>query len=240
MNVSYINVLKNATLAATNENINRPVTNIIHNFLELAFYATGNNSVITITLDSLYDINHIAFDYHNIDTMVVRLYDNLGALLDTQNVTVEQDCNFVYFDTVQDVKTITITITTLSALLYIGGISMGEYSELPRFQQSPEGELELRDSYFSSLNGQTGGNRNRPLLTQKLSFANIPNDQKNEFNDYLIYVQNSMPHFIDMYPDAHNYFSPFWGKAEIKNFPQAKRRISTFEYNLEITYKECR
>lgn len=240
MNVSYINRLKTATLSATNEDLNRPVTNIIHNFLELAFYSTGPNSVITITLDTDRDIDHIAFDYHNINTMTVRFYDNLLALIDTQVIDVQENCNFHYFDTVEDVLTITITVDTLGGLLYIGGISMGEYFELPDFKQSPGGDFLINDKTFKSTGGQKTGNRNFCPFTKVLNFVNISNNEKNNILTYLQYVQNSIPHFIDLYPDAQDYNKPFYGSMELNKVPIPKRRISTWEWDLSLKYEECR
>jgi len=240
MIVSYDNVLKNGTIAATNENINRPVSNIIHNFLELAFYATGQNSVITITLDDVSDIDHIAFDYHNIDNMTVRFYDSLAALIDTEIITVGENCNFHIFDTVEDVKEITITIDTLAAFLYVGGISMGEYFEIPNFQQSLNGEIGIFDTDFTSGGGQSSGNKRRNLFTYRLSFADIDNTDKILIDNYLDAVQNSTPHFIDFYQDAHTYFLPFYGKLQIKSVSTVKRRISTWRWNIEMIYKEAR
>jgi len=238
--LSYINRLKNASLSATNENINRPVTNIIHNFLELAFYSIGNSSVITATLDTTYDIDHISFDYHNINTMTVRFYDNLAVLIDTQVITVTDDCNFHYFDTVEGVLTITITIDTLATYLYVGGISLGEYFELPDFTQSPMGELKINDTVIKSPGGQSTGNKKYCPLTKTINFANITNDEKNDILSYLRYVQKSVPHFIDLYPDGQTYESPFYGSCVMSTVPFPKRRISEWKYDTSLTYEECR
>lgn len=240
MRVSYNNLLKTATLAATNENVNRPITNIIHNFLTLAFYATGQNSVITITLDDTYDINHLAFDYHNINTMTARFYDNLAVLIDTQVIDVNEDCNFHYFDTIENVLTITLTVDTLAALLYIGGVSAGEYFELPEFTQAHTGEMKINDSTFKSPGGQKSGNRRYCPLTKGLNFSSISNDDKNNIITYLRYVQNSIPHFIDLYPDAHEYVSPFYGSVEMSASSIPKRRISTWEWDVNLVVEECR
>jgi hypothetical protein len=240
MRVSYINRLKNATLSATNENLNQSVTNIIHNFLNLAFYATGNNSIITIELDTTYDIDHIAFDYHNIDTMIIKFYDVFDVLITTEIITVLENCNFHYFNTVENVSSITITLTTVATLLYIGGISMGEYFELPNFQQSPGGELQLTDTYSTSPGGQRTGNRRFCPLTKVLNYVNISRQEKDDIITYLRYMQNSIPHFIDFYPDAHDEESPIWGACEMNGSPVPKRILSDFRYDLSITYKECK
>lgn len=240
MRVSYNNLLKDAILQATNENINRSISNVVHNFLKLAFYATGNSSVITAILDTTYDIDHIAFDYHNINAMTIRFYDNLDILIDTEIITVANNCNFHYFDTIEDVKKIVITVSTLATLLYIGGISIGEYFELPNFTQAHGGELKITDTDYKSSGGQKTGNTKFCPLTKGLNFSNISNDDKNNIITYIRYVQKSIPHFIDMYPDAQNRNPPFYGSCEMTSIPIPKRRISDWEWDLSITYEECR
>lgn len=240
MRISYINRVKDAILSATNENLNRPVTNLAHNFLELAFFATGNNSVITVTFDDTYDINHIAFDYHNIDSMTARFYDEFDILIDSEIIDVDENCNFHTFDTIEGVEEITLTVSTLDTLLYLGGISIGDYFEMPNFQQSPGSNLNLNDDSFTSWGGQSSGNRKRNLFSYNLTFLNVSNNEKNDIVSYADYVQNSIPHFIDIYEDAHSNFPPFYGKLENRRISMQKRRISDFEWNIELTYREAR
>jgi hypothetical protein len=240
MRVSYNNLLKDATLSATNENLNRQVTNIIHNFLELAFYATGNNSIITAELNTTHDIDHVAFDYHNIDTMTIRFYNVFDVLITTETITVIDDCNFHYFDTVESVFSVQIEMTTLDSYLYVGGISIGEYFQLPNFQQTITEGLNLNDSYFTSPGGQRSGNKRFCPLPKSVNFANISNDEKNNIVTYMRYMQNSTPHFIDFYPDAQEYFPPVYGCIEMSNTSIPKRRISTWEWDININYMECR
>lgn len=240
MRVSYLNRLKTATLSATNEDINQPIENIIHNFLELPFYSDTDNSVITIIFDEVYDINHIAFDFHNIDNMTVRMYDSLNVLIDTQIIDVETGCNFHTWNTVENVLAVTITIDTLATLLYVGGMSMGTYFEFPRFRQTIESETGIFDDSFISGGGQRSGNRKKNLDTHPVNFANLTREEKDNVKVYLAFVQTSMPHFVDFYEDDHENFSPFYGAIVNKTISHPKRRISEWRYDLSLVYQEAR
>lgn len=241
MNVIYDNYLIDATISATNEDENRPITNIIHNYMELAFYSTSYESIITVEFDNSETIDCISFDYHNIETMIVQFYDVFNNLLGTEIINVNDDCNFHIFDTpYENVKTIILNVTAPDYYLYIGAVFVGEYIEFPRFIQSPQYETEINDDNFQSSGGQASGNRKRNLDNRPIEFRNISNDELEDFKIYLTYVQNSIPHFIDLYPDAHDEFPPFYGIVNIKRIPTPKRRISDFKHNFRLTYKEAK
>jgi hypothetical protein len=241
MKVSYNNYMIESTISATNENTNLPVTNLIHSYLEHAFYATANNTVITITLDNISTIDHIAYGYHNLNAMTVKLYNSVNVLLETVIVTIEENETIFYFaNAVEDVKKITLTCTTLAALLYIGSVFVGEYITLPNFQQAPRGAIEIRDSIVTSPGGQTAGNRRRNLNPHVLSFQNITNADRAIFSAYAMYTQRSIPHFIDKYPDDHISEPPFYGILFDSDIPMDKRRISDWQYNTTLVYREAR
>ena len=222
-----------------NENINRPVTNLIHNFLELAFYATTNNCVITIIFDDNHDLNHIAYGYHNLNYMTIQFYDVYDTLY-TENLIIEDNESIYYFNKIEAVKKMVITCTTLALLLYIGSIFTGEYLDLPLFSQAPQFERVINDSNFRSSGGQSSGVRKRNYNRYPLLFENISIDELDDMRTYLNCVQGSKPHFIDRYPDAHNQEPVFYGVVESQNIPTPKRRIANFKYDASISYRESR
>lgn len=241
MYVIYDNYIIDSTLSATNEDGNRPVTNIIHNFLELAFYSTMDSSVINIIFDNDENIDCVAFDYHNIENMEVSFYNVFDVLIGTEIINVNENCNFHVLNTVyENVKRMTITINSVDYFLYVGTIFAGEYIELPRFLQSPDNNLNIRDTTFISPGGQSSGNRRRPIDDHGLQFANLTKENIDDLKLYITYVQNSIPHFIDLYPDVHNEFSPFYGTLTIKKIPYPKRYISDFKFNYKLIYQEVR
>jgi len=239
MIVSYDNRLKEATLSATNEDINRPITNVIHNFLELAFFSETTSSEITIVFDETESLDHIAFDYHNLDSMVIEFYDIFDNLLHTETITVIEDCNFHIWNTIDNVKTVVITAETYASEMYIGGISMGEYFEFPYFTQSIKGEIKLGSTLSISAGGQASGNSKKNLESYSLNFSYLDNNVVNDIKYYLDFI-NKIPHFVNFYEDANDYFKPFYGVITTGKIPKPKRRLSTWNWDFSLTYQEVR
>ena len=241
MKISYDNILKTATLTATNQSDNNPVANIVHNYLELPYDAIENDTVITAEFTEDQSINHIAYGFHNLSLMHLYFFDALNNPIDDFSITVGPDEQIYYFpSTITGVGKIEIELTTAADTLYIGCIFMGIYLQMPNFSMALPTGIEIRDSVFQSGSGQSGGNRQRNLETQSPVFQNVDNDKKNEIKLYLKIVQRSIPHFIDFYPDAHEYFPIIYGKVTSNNPAIPKRRINTWKWDISISYKESR
>ena len=82
MRISYDNLLKTATLTATNENANYPVGNVFHRWQRKTFKAT-TTSVITAILDDITAITSVIIDYHNLTSCSVAFYNYTDTLIDT-------------------------------------------------------------------------------------------------------------------------------------------------------------
>lgn len=241
MRVSYINRIEDSTLSATNEDLNRPVTNLNHNFLELAFYSNTNESVITATLDNIYDIDHVCYGYHNLSELHIDFYDGGNNLVESfYDVEIIPGENIIYFDTILNVKKIIFSCYSDDPLLYVGTFFAGEYFELPNFQQAPPGNIRLSDSRFQTAGGQASGNRKKDIDDISLNFLYITNAERKLIKLYASSQQGSRPHFIDLNPDAHDEEQPFYGVIDSTEIQQDRRRLSNFRYNMNIAYKKSR
>ena len=243
MRILYDNVIKNnSNISVTNENSNFPIENIYHEFLENAFYADTYESDVIITLDQDYDIDCFAYGYHNLESSIDINFKNVfNVSLGIENITPETGENIVYFSpSYEDVRTIEISLTCLSGILYVGCLSFGEYLDPGNFTQGIDGNLNIRGDSFTSPNGQSSGNRYRNLPEYPISILNITNDVKNEIKTYLDYVGNSKPHFIDFYSDAHEYFNVFYGIQTVGKPGFKKRPFSNFKWDINLNYMESR
>ena len=242
MRILYNNLLDNASLSATNENPAYPVENIVSYYLEKPFKATGNSSVITCTLDSTYTIDCVGYGYHNFDTMNLKFKDSLGVEITNFNVTLEENETIYYFSSaIDDVKTIEITLTTISAYLMAGAFSFGEYLEMPVLRRGAEYPIGFRGSSSISGGGQASGNRRKPLrLFGPLNFPNVTNAERQEIETMILLVQDVKPHFIDIWPDAHTSFAPFYGKISGDSLGITKKTYSGYEFDLTLEYTEVR
>ena len=249
MRILYDNILKYYdSMTASNQSDNRPINNIIHNFLELPFQAINNSSIITINLDQDYTASALAYGFHNMDSITFEFYDilnNLIASITFSDISpagpVSEGENIYYFtNQLDNIRKVVITAETTDSFLYIGNIFISEYLVLPRFLQAPESSTDIRDSIFESGSGQSGGNKQRNLDNLSYSFPDVDNAKKIEIKNYLDFVQRSIPHYIDPYPDAHNEQPPIYCKMFSNNVPQNKKRISDFKYNIDIAWRQAR
>ena len=241
MKVSYLNRLLTATsLTATNASLNRPVSNLLMNFLQLPFQSTTTTSVITGVLDAEYSIDHVAYGYHNLSGMVIRFYNIVGALITTITPTLAAGENIFYFTSaVAGVKTITFTITS-AADAYIGKLFVGEYLELANFQQSPEHPLYIRGEVTKSAGGQVSGNRFfNPRGFKMVLPVNSFTDWE-ALLDYVDYCGNSYGHFIDQYPDRLDRMSVKFVHLVLDELGGNKRRISDWLYQSGLEYEEAK
>lgn len=245
MRIIYDNYLQDSTLSATNENLNKPVTNLIHNYLELEFKATANNSVITITFDSPQAIDAFCYGYHNLSAMTLTFYDsglnNLGNL----SVTLESNEDVVYLEEessidFSDIKKIEVTITTAETYVYLGSIFVSQFYQMPNFRMGLTGVKKINDSITKSPGGQVSGNKMTDLNQWSIIFSYITNIQKNTILSYIKIVKLSTGHYIDLYEAAHDYFLPFYGHVINNEIELSKRRISDWEWDLSIDYEEAR
>jgi len=249
MRILYDNILKYYdSMTATNQSDNRPIENILHNFLELPFQATGNTSFVNIVLDKDYSSNCLAYGFHNMETGTITFRDVLNNIIAVITFSepspvgkfLENENIFYFPSQINNIRKISISVQTTDSFLYIGNFSFGLFLEMPYFLQAPESSIDIRDSVFESGSGQSGGNKQRNLDNLPFSFPNVDNAKKIEIRNYLDFVQRSVPHYIDVYPDAHNQQPPVYCKMFSNNVSQNKKRISDFRYNIDITWRQAR
>jgi hypothetical protein len=240
MRISWNNLLKKASLSATNENLNSPVENILDNILELYFLADSTGSTITATLLSVSDIDHVAYGYHNLSAMQIKFYDIGDSLITTVNVTIEADRGFYYFTKVTGVAKIEFLLTSLDPELFLGGLSVGEYLEMPLFRNGPSGNLNINDSVIESSSGQTAGNQKGIIDSIALNFAVVSPAQEAIIETMILTLGTVKTHFIDIWPDNHIRVKPWFARMSNIPIPKNKRLISDFYYDIVIEYRKMR
>jgi len=243
MRISWNNLLKSATsLSATNTDLAYPVENLYHNYLELTFETTADNSIITAVFDDIYTINHIAYGYHNLNSMELRLYDVLDNLLDTITVTpIENGEGIFYFSTLIDnVKWIEIEVDTLDTYLYIGNLCVGEYLQMPDFVTMPEQAIQLSGQADQSGSGQVSGMKRRNLKNYSFRFMEVTDTKNTEIESYLTLMQNADTHYIDQCESNHSYRAPFFGFITSTEIPETHKRAAWNKWSKQINYREAR
>jgi hypothetical protein len=243
MRISYNNLLlkPGTTIIGTNENTSFPVSNLLSNLLELPFKATGNSSTITITFDVDYDIDHIAFGFHNLDTLTVNYRDNLDSLIQSDSITIDNNrpIDFVY-GIVQSVRKIEFVMTTTDTILYLGGFSTGEYFQFPDHESTPETPTAIRGTNSLNASGQLTGTSQRNSQTYVFNHRFVTQEKFLEFRNVINDLSTNIAHFVDIYEDTRTpvILKPFWGVIVSNSDSARKESESTFEVLFSVTYQE--
>lgn len=129
MRIAWDNLLKTATLSATNEDANYPVENLYHKWARLKFEAGTTSTVITASFPEARDVSCVGWSYHNIQSASAVLKDSAGETLDTWNLPMGpvnpcpkfvddgsgQDGDYVYDDTASDAISAGVQVFTPTA-----------------------------------------------------------------------------------------------------------------------------
>ena len=166
MRISYDNLLKTATLTATNENANYPVGNVFHRWQRKTFKAT-TTSVITAILDDITAITSVILDYHNLTSCSVAFYDYADALIDTWNM----DCSFntsAKYGEIADVAKVVLTCESFVDI-EIGTIFVGQSLYFP-IQANQDIPLKSSDVYPSLPTGRLPAGKEASPEPERLPF----------------------------------------------------------------------
>lgn len=109
MKVLFQDLINDSTITSLNASANYPVGNIRSEFIRTRYQSTTSSDTITIILDETKDINCVGLAWINATKIIVTVSSFATSYAETINDPL-QDCNFIYFDTVQDAYKITIYI----------------------------------------------------------------------------------------------------------------------------------
>ena len=219
MRISYDNLLKTATLTATNGNANFPIENVYHRWQRKTFKA-DTTSVITAVLDDIALITSIMLDYHNLTSCVVTFYDFADTLLDTWTLDTSYNCIAEYGYVVDVVK---IIFTCESIVdIEIGTIFAGDsiYSEIESDQNIP---LKTSDVVTYSSDRQTSGRKGTVSRAGTISIPLLSDTERKQIEEVFYEMGYIEPFFIDLWDSSHDSFEPLYG---------------TFTSEISVTHKE--
>lgn len=206
MRIAYKNLLKTATLSATNENANYPVENLYHIWKRKLFKATSS-SVITVTLDEISDITAVLIAYHNLTSCTVDFYDSGDTLLDTWTMDTDNLTDAQY-GTVSSVSYAEVTCAS-SGDIEIGTLFIGDsiYSLIEADQNIPLLSTDVvnlsSDRQISGRGGSVtrGGTVTIPLLSAS---------EREEIEDCFYECGLITPFFLDLWDASHDSFKPLY------------------------------
>lgn len=243
MRILYNNLLEDATLAATNEDSNYPIEEVVDGTLLTEFRADTNSSVITATLASASTVSCFAFGNHNIDTLSIKLTDSIAGTT-TYNYTAG-DLKFsdtvtqamVYESAVSDIVEIEYTITS-NTTLYIGGLSAGQCLQFPYFDATPRIGFRSTGSRQKSRGGVSYNVPGKVLETFNCVFNGMSITDYNAINAFFQAVQVYKPHFLDRWEDSTEF--PVLFAQNTKDIKYDKGLEGIIFDSLRLEFEECK
>ena len=207
MRISYDDLLKTATLTATNENANYPVGNIFHRWQRKTFKAT-TTTVITAVLDDITAISSVLLDYHNLTSCSVAFYDYADALIDTWAMDVSYNCSAQY-GTVVDVAKIIYACESIVDI-EIGTIFVGDSLYFP-IQANQDIPLKSSDVVTTSSDRQTSGRKGSVTRAGTITIPLLTSAERKSIEEVFYEMGLIEPFFIDLWDNSHTDFEPVYG-----------------------------
>lgn len=207
MRISYDNLLKTATLTATNENANYPVENVYHRWQRKTFKAT-TNTVITAILDDVVSLSSVILDYHNLTSCSVSFYNYADTLIDTWAM----DCSFntsAQYGEIADVAKVVFTCESIVDI-EIGTIFVGQSLYFP-IQANQDIPLKSSDVLSVSSDRQTSGRKGSVTRAGTITIPLLTSAERKSIEEVFYEMGLIEPFFIDLWDTSHTDFEPIYG-----------------------------
>lgn len=207
MRISYDNLLKTATITATNENANYPIENVYHRWQRKTFKAT-TTTVITAILDDISAITSVVLDYHNLTSCSVAFYDYTDTLIDTWTMDTAYNTSAQYGN-IADVAKVILTCESIVDI-EIGTIFVGQSLYFP-IQADQDIPLKSSDVVSVSSDRQTSGRKGSVTRAGTITIPLLTSTERKSIEEVFYEMGLIEPFFIDLWDKSHADFEPVYG-----------------------------
>jgi hypothetical protein len=195
MRVLFDNLVIASTLTTDEPNGDYPVTNLAHPFLRRKYQSVAATATITVTFKDDATVDCLFYGWHNLTSIVMRLYDSGDVLKDTVTVSSpESGVGSKYF----------------TAVPSIAGLGIGEHYELPRPLADFEEGLDNRGAVVASRAGQAQHLYVEPLKVRAYTVAGMDRDTRSEIAALMKDAGVGRPLWLDAFHLNHNYEPPMY------------------------------
>jgi hypothetical protein len=243
MNVYPVNAIGGATSFTGNTQSFSDIKNTIHRYMKhRAWFAGGLNPQIQIQWASGIKADTFILADTNCLSASITIYYNQGIPRQI-NASLSENEEIKIWDIEDErlVTNISIILTAPANVLetYLGYLYVGNKMALPWFTVNPTRETTIRGTSERTNNGQAYGTIVPTLDQLSVSFVRIYKDKKKIVDDYIQAVQTTIPHVVDLYPEAHKDFPPRY--ATISNGISAvKRGENDFYWDFSLAWTEAK
>jgi hypothetical protein len=224
-----------ANVLATNESLNYPAINIVHPFLRKRFQSTTTTSLVTATWDEDQCFSCLFLGFHTLTDYTAVFKDSGGSTLETVAVSNPLDIDVQYFNLIENVRSVEITINGSSGF-YVGKIGGGCCYQMPDLLARYDAPFRDNTSFVSSPYGQVLSNNIEPLRELRYGIRELTLDIKNRISQLFKTTGLYRPVFIDLYEHNRDKEAPIYGYfTKPFNFQYNPRR-----YNFSFDIREAR
>jgi hypothetical protein len=236
MNVYPVNAIEAAILISPQKAPYNLIEELYNRYISFQVDFLSNTVNLTGTWDNLIELDTIIIGNTNANSGKIQLYNNDTLLYDnTFNIN---DYITIEYTGIKNANRFALDLFG-SDNISAGYLFAGMKWELPRFIVEPVNGLSLRNEAGRTFSGQVKGIPIDALKTFSATYVRIPNDKKEIFNNYINGVQKVIPHVIDVYPEAHEQFEPFF--ATVDNYGEATKRAENgFFWNFNCSWMEAK
>lgn len=243
MRILYNNLLRSSSNTATNQDANYPITNLDDDTLQTEFRATTNSSVISCELAEESTVSSFAFGNHNIDTLQITLTKaDLSTVVTTYTsadlvYSSTDSVKIVYETAVATVTDIEFSITSVETL-YIGGLSAGQYLQMPYFDVGPSVEKDTTASVSESRGGVMFPVPGTVQEVFSCNFGGVLITDFNAINAFTLLAKVDTSIYIDRWEDSILFPYLF---CRLTKMPAWKKGSGGIVFNsLTLEFRECK
>jgi len=156
----------------------------------------------------------------------------------------------VYFETASHIIKKANTIYNVRVRLFpidieqpmvLNAVYVGDHLTIPNMKSAPEVSDDLFSNIERSYEGFALGYGRAILEVINADFVRIENDILREIrNKYILKVGNTIPHWIDLYPEADDKFSAIWGTLNTGSIKYSKRIEYPFFWDFKLSWTEAK
>lgn len=218
MKIAAYNIIQDAsTFTMSDINENYDVDTVINNMLKDYILGSETSATFTIEFDDAQTANCLFFGYHTVTSASGVFYDED----DNELYSFSEDCDYDvfkhYFDTLDSIYKIEITINTTSDELRIGNLFIANSFILKNVVSPITVKRTFTGDYDQSDGGQSAARKGVGLRTFTLETFDTPNDNYEEFADAYDEIGQGTAFWLDRWEeiDSNNpMFTIFTGDLE--------------------------
>lgn len=237
MKILFDNLLRNATISATNEDESYPVSRVTDRYLEYRFKSITMTTVVTASWTTDQTVSCIALGYHNLSSGTYVLKNSGGTSVGSGSLEVDYDTDMTYFTAVSTVRSIELTLTSAS-VLYVGGLGCGVPFSQDFHNQNPRIDFVNNDNLTFLNGGQSLGTKTKNRWVYNATLNDLTQSDLETFTNGLVLVGKNFPVYFDLFNGDHTLGRPIHGVLRIRG--RFNRDTTSGRYSIRVVCEESR